>query len=226
MQRIYKLTKISDPLQKYKITCNGINYNWDCFQNPLKREQKKYLIKEQGGICAYCMQIIDIQNNKIEHIKPRHFCSESEKLSHKNMLAVCKGISDSYKHCDTFRGDLQPKKQVMKINPTKKKHNYNKNIRFNDGKIQCTDSTINKEISEKLNLNCKNLVEKRQKAEEGYIEGLEIKGFDGSLKACRKELLRLTQRKIPLKKRRYDEFCLIKINIIKERISIIKANQN
>ena len=209
---------------RFKTQCNGLNYNWECFQNPLKKEQKKCLIAEQGGICAYCMQKVTIRNNKIEHIKPRHDCCNSEKLSHKNMIAVCNGISDTDKHCDTFRGNLSPNsKQTMKINPLKKKHNYRNIIRFIDGKIKCFDRTINKEISEKLNLNCDSLVEKRRKAEEGYIEGLLMKGFDGSLKACKRELLRITQRKIPCKKRKYDEFCTIKLNIIKDKIAIIKS---
>lgn len=222
MQRIYKAKKTSNPLYNYKNVSNGIDYNWECFRNPHKKEQKKYLIMEQGGICAYCMQEITICNNKIEHIKPRSFCCNSEKLSHRNMLAVCKGFSDTDKHCDTFRGNLQPKeKQLMKINPLKKRHNYSTIIKFSDGKIYSLDKTINEEISKKLNLNCKSLIEKRKKVEEGYIEGLQIKRINESLKSCKKELLRLTQRKIPLKYRKYDEFCMVKINIIKERISII-----
>jgi len=223
MQRIYKTKKISKPLSQYKNASKGINYNWNCFQKPFKENQKKILIREQGGICAYCMQKIEIKSIKIEHIKPQHCCRESEKLSHKNMLAVCQGTSDANTHCDTFRGELSPEKQIMQINPLIKKHKYRQNVIFKNGELEYKgNKIINNEISEKLNLNCSSLVEKRQKTEQGYIEALQVRNFDGSLKSCKKELLRLTQRKIPFKRRKYDDFCTLKISVIKERISYIK----
>src|ERR1035437_7685653 len=100
MKQIIKSEEDPQALVDYRNDSNGVNYTWASFQKPYKSNYKAYLLKEQGHICAYCMQRISLDNSKIEHLKPRHACSETEKLDDSNMVAVCLGVTDAEHHCD------------------------------------------------------------------------------------------------------------------------------
>lgn len=220
MKFIEKSQSEPPALVDYRDASNGINYSWSNFRKPYKDDYRDYLLNEQGHICAYCMQAITAKVTKIEHLRPRHSCgNESEKLSDKNMVAVCKGLTDRYKHCDTYRGNLKPvAKQKMKLSPLMKSPNCEEIITINDGILESSDATFNKELSEKLNLNCNGLVEKRRNAEQGYIEALIESGISWTKDLYEAELERLLQIGVPFKNRRFEEFCLVKMNIIKNKL--------
>jgi len=53
-----------------------------------KDDIRKYLLEEQGYLCAYCMRRIDMEHMKIEHWYPEDLLSDIECLDYKNMLGV------------------------------------------------------------------------------------------------------------------------------------------
>lgn len=218
MNRIFKRKKNSFPLLNFKKDSKGFNWSWSNFKKPYKPIYVKTLFKEQGGVCAYCTRRLDISNCKIEHIYPRCFCNEYKKLSHSNMVLVCNGTTGRFKHCDTYRGELKASKQLMTLNPTRKHKSFYgyKYIYYENGKLKSSFSNINSEIEDKLNLNCDPLVDARLIIENTYIETLMNNGFDKTIKSCKKELARLKQRKNSYSKRKYDDFIIVKINVLKQ----------
>lgn len=117
------------------------------------------LLKEQGGICAYCMRrikIIDgvLTSTRIEHIKPREkSLSEGnvfETLAYGNMVLCCDGDVGKNKdfHCDRS-------KQNKEISFSLFDEVAMNSISYKtmDGTIASSNSVYDKEINEVLNLN-------------------------------------------------------------------------
>jgi uncharacterized protein (TIGR02646 family) len=80
---------------------------WKELQNPEKEQVWLSLIKEQGGICAYCGLKLNPQKVRIEHLEAK---SKEIKvtLDYTNLVAVCNSqhyLDDYAKHCDVSRGD-------------------------------------------------------------------------------------------------------------------------
>ncbi|MBR6835780.1 MAG: hypothetical protein IKM72_07225 [Oscillospiraceae bacterium] len=83
------------------------------------------LVREQGGLCAYCMCRIPERKGMpsctIEHIVPQSECKNNPEkaIDYRNMLAVCSGnrnaTSDADKTCDARR-----KNQKLNLNPLDK----------------------------------------------------------------------------------------------------------
>lgn len=113
------------------------------------------LLKEQGGICAYCMRRISNHEGKmsIEHYTSQSETDESEKLNYKNMLGVCfggrkKGRRLEFLTCDAHRGNTP-----LTVNPLD-----NTTIDLiaykSDGTIYSNDTQIDYDLNITLNLNC------------------------------------------------------------------------
>ena len=230
MKQILKSNTEPQALVNYRVDSNGLNYTWASFQNPYKNEYKSYLLKEQGHICAYCMQRISIAEMKIEHLNPRHNCeTEIEKLSDHNMVAVCKGITDAEHHCDTRRGNLKRHLQALSILPTQSNPSCEDLTHFVSGDFKPKDEnpTIEDDIDNKLNLNCKPLKIARNATEQGFIDGLITKaldnGFEWTIDLLTIELNNLLQIGVDFEHRRFNEFCLIGVNILNQKIEFRKA---
>ncbi len=88
---------------------------------------REQLVKEQGYICCYCQQRIDIKEGevpkmKLEHFKPKDIYDGTQKdadgntlpnlsLDYNNMLAACKGYANEETHCDSCKSG----KELQKI---------------------------------------------------------------------------------------------------------------
>ena len=85
------------------------------FDNLRKDSIRESLIREQHGLCAYCMKRIDTKSVIIEHYKPKSIYFELA-LDYKNMLGVCSGGQNENEEkvlcCDASKGN-----QEIKINP-------------------------------------------------------------------------------------------------------------
>lgn len=129
------------------------------------------LLREQGGLCAYCMTRITKDTIQIEHLVPQkgeHYADqytqeECDKLAidYRNMLGVCpggEGRAYRYTTCDEHRKNLRividPHQQWM-VDTLQ----YGR-----DGTITSTDEGIEHDISETLNLNEATLAVNRQSA--------------------------------------------------------------
>ena len=203
-----------------------VNYTWKEFKYPFKNEYKKFLLQEQGYICAYCMQTITENNMKVEHLRPRHACiTEAEKLDHKNMVAVCKGISDAEHHCDTKRGEVKPAKQFLSLMPTQINPNCEEITMFDSDVLISAknDTDIETDINEKLNLNCNYLKAARNATEQGFIEGLIEKainsGITWTIELLQAQLNVILQIGVPVEHRRFSRFCLVEANVINQKIA-------
>lgn len=111
------------------------------------------LIREQGGLCAYCMCRINSNSAHVEHIVPQSQCSQGQDVDYRNMLAVCDGNEKSGDPCaftcDRARGDV-----ALRVNPLKPdtllKIYYQQN-----GLICSSDDEVQRDLDRTLNLNCR-----------------------------------------------------------------------
>ncbi|MCY1012284.1 TIGR02646 family protein [Nannocystis pusilla] len=77
---------------------------------PWKQELRRALLREQGAICCYCMNRIELESLRIEHLRPQHE-HRAQQLTHRNLLAACPGGQDNptheqrdIRHCDVRKG--------------------------------------------------------------------------------------------------------------------------
>lgn len=230
MKQIIKSITEPQALIDYRVKSKEINYTWASFQKPYKIDYKTYLLKEQGYICAYCMQRISETEMKIEHLNPRHNCkTEEEKLSDNNMVAVCKGITDAEHHCDTKRGNLIAHLQFLSIFPTQSNPTCEDLTHFVSGNFKVKDGNpvIEDDINTKLNLNCNALKTARNATEQGFIDGLITKayddGFQWTLDSLNAELNKILQIGVNFEDRLFNEFCLIEANILNQKIEFRRS---
>lgn len=122
-----------------------------------KNSIKESLIHEQGHLCAYCMQRIDLESSTIEHYIPQNPLNaendSNSSIDYYNMLAVCGGNTDravgsSELTCDKHRGNLP-----LTVDP-REKYSIEKICYKDDGTIYSLDQEINKDLDKTLNLNC------------------------------------------------------------------------
>ena len=150
---------------------------------------KQALLRDQGGICAYCMRRIDLGSSHVEHIVPQAEGRGSDdplSVDYGNMLAVCDGFKgdDNGLTCDRARGNKH-----MTVNPLKPQTLVD--IRyFRYGRIRSERSEIMDDLTKTLNLNQETLRKNRKAVidELGrYFNRLDEKGK--SVRAhCKKQL--------------------------------------
>ena len=122
------------------------------------------LVKEQRGICCYCMGSIAPNRKamKIEHFKDQKGHDELQ-LAYTNMLGACLGNMGSprkMQHCDTYKG-----KATFSTNPTNQAVNIEQLIRYSpDGRIYSDDKHFDEELNKVLNLNVAFLKNNRKAA--------------------------------------------------------------
>ena len=140
--------------------------SYDGLTREIKYEIIESLMKEQGYICAYCMQRISHEKGAtIEHITPQSTDS-SKALDYSNMLAVCDGNSgNGVLICDKHRGNTE-----ITVNPLDDKTLIGIHYR-SDGTIYSEDAVINNDLDKVLNLNCTEvgLPENRIRAKKDFV---------------------------------------------------------
>ena len=134
------------------------------------------LVKEQRGLCCYCMSRIHAEWNamKIEH----WHCQanyENEQLDYSNLLAACMGnhgCPETAQHCDTRKGNRD-----LSRNPANPIHHVEDLIRFlGDGTIVSNDRAFNAELNEVLNLNLAFLRNNRKGVLKAFQRAIEKRG--------------------------------------------------
>lgn len=83
-----------------------------------KQGLREAIVRDQGGICCYCMQRIkpDERRMKIEHWAAQDTNPERQ-LDYRNLLGACLGGQGhplAQQHCDTRKGS-----QALTIHPTR-----------------------------------------------------------------------------------------------------------
>jgi len=67
--------------------------SWQNFQKPEKILVHKSLLGEQGFICCYCGQRMNLKDSHIEHFKPRKEYADLQ-LDYSNLMSSCQGESE------------------------------------------------------------------------------------------------------------------------------------
>ena len=183
MVRIIKQTEPKE-LSAYKRTQN-------CSYSGLRGKDKiavyKALIKEQYGLCAYCMCRIFYENEAERNIQIEHFLPQSENelgtaksLDYKNMLGVCDGgISYNKRNkfpsnenisCDAYKGDKR-----LSLNPSDKDDFEKMKIYYSSsGRIHSENSHFDEELNSVLNLNTQRLIDERKKIKHDIIKYISL----------------------------------------------------
>ncbi len=138
-------------------------------QKKLKNIVRAALVKEQGGICCYCMQRLKENKTVIEHFKPQSIHTGENnttdlRTDYTNLFASCDGgkkTSTANLYCDNNKkkSELSVLKNLSTtgFNTQKRTFTYNRNF-----KIHSKNTALKKEIETVLNLNCLHLVNKRK----------------------------------------------------------------
>lgn len=127
-----------------------------------KQTLREYLVREQRGICCYCMSRIKPQSSKM---KIEHWKSQSQypalQLDYKNLLGACKGgdgQAANKQYCDTCK-----KNNAFSKNPAEVLHRIETFIHYKgDGTIYSENEDFDTELNEVLNLNIPFLVNNRK----------------------------------------------------------------
>jgi uncharacterized protein (TIGR02646 family) len=120
---------------------------------PNKDGLRESLVKEQRGLCCYCLSRIrpELGSTKIEHWHCQSHHS-AEQLDYSNLLGACMGNEGQpreQQHCDTRKGDRD-----LSRNPANQSHRVEEFIRFlGDGTVLSSDPAFDAEINDVLNLN-------------------------------------------------------------------------
>ncbi len=184
------------------------------FDDCEKGDIREALLREQGHLCAYCMDRISDRTGKdgLPNMKIEHYNAQStapdKRLSYLNMLGVCRG---GYKgpshllHCDVSR-----KNQPLLIDPRKK--DCERLIKYTpSGEIFSDHETVDNDLKETLNLNIRPLRDGRAAAIQ--IAKQSLKAYSAG--AIQRQINKLEQLN---HKGQYTEFCQAAIYILRKKL--------
>jgi len=136
------------------------------------------LLKEQGGLCGYCMRRVNFvpgtpTDTRIEHLKPQTLSiaegRPEETLAYGNMILCCNGDIDGNNtlHCDASKGDTE-----IHFKPFDAAAIATISYSSRDGKIKSSNEVYDNDLNEVLNLNHPRLAENRLAVIKGLVKVL------------------------------------------------------
>lgn len=214
------IKKQHEPKQLLDDKRHGLK-SYDELTHDTKNAIKESLLNEQGFLCAYCMQRINIENSTIEHYiaqKAKDIqVDESLSIAYNNMLAVCSGnvgINRREKEliCDKHRGNTS-----LTVNPLDN-HSIEKISYKADGTIYSDDVNIQKDLDETLNLNCDAVLLKQNR--KSVLDAIKREIFKKSQHTISKKQLENLLNKMSLKiNGQYIPFAGIAIWYLKKKLT-------
>lgn len=163
------ITKGQEP---HSLIKHRANAHSDYANYPDKDGLRAALVRDQRGLCCYCMMRIEPTDNgmKIEHWE----CQETyptRQLDYRNLLGAClggMGQPGDKQHCDTRKG-----KKTLQFNPADPAHNIEQRLHFElSGTISSSDPTFKKQLDEVLGLNVQALKNRRKAVVDGLATWL------------------------------------------------------
>ncbi len=159
----------------------GAEYDGSNFTS-IKQEIRDSLVKEQGYLCAYCMQRIEPNERqmRVEH----WLCQANypdKQLDYTNMLGCCcgneiKSVNENQEmnaqHCDTAKGS-----QDLLFNPSDALQHNRLKIRYQgDGLVFSSDAEFDEQLNMILNLNSEKhrLIENRKSVWKSVTAALSV----------------------------------------------------
>ena len=149
-------------LTQHRLTLPSNDYKPDYDSYSDKDALRKALVREQRGLCCYCMTGIssDREEMKIEHWQCQSRYS-TKQLNYRNLLAACRGGDDQprrLQHCDTKKGN-----DDLKWNPADPTHRIETRLRYEvDGSIRSDAPGFDAQLCQVLNLNLAELKNRRK----------------------------------------------------------------
>lgn len=137
---------------------------------------RAHLVREQRGLCAYCMSRIRPGGDtmKVEHWHSQDEFPD-EQLDYANLLGTCRGGEGQpieHQHCDTKKGN-----SLLLRNPADPTHRVEHLVRYvPDGRIASDDAALNLELESVLNLNAAFLKNNRKATLDGFHQALSKRG--------------------------------------------------
>ena len=186
---------------------------------------RKNLIKEQHGLCGYCMRRIDDdESTTIEHLESINKNVDGA-LDYDNMLGVCDGGRTTAKDdwpdghhilcCDAAKCNRE-----ITISPYNKKHMDK--IRYHEDGTICTypkDEALERDINDVLHLNGENgldtstrLLHGRREAYRAYVEEMKRQGKNLSRAYIEKRIRAIES------KETYPEFAGVILYLLKKKL--------
>lgn len=145
---------------------------------PWKQDVKRALLREQGALCCYCMNRIDLDSMRVEHLRPQHE-HRAHRLEYRNLLATCPGSqrhpthdSRDVRHCDVRKGST-----AIELDPVAGVQ-HRVRYGFAEGRISGVDEAAERDLDRVLNLNALHLRQLRRQVVEGLIARLKKKYSD------------------------------------------------
>jgi uncharacterized protein (TIGR02646 family) len=169
---------------------------------PVKDKLRIALVKEQHGLCAYCMSRIEAvaSKMKVEHWRCQDHFPQLQ-LDYGNLLGVCKGHEGAIpkdQTCDTRKGN-----DDLKYNPCNPLHDVFSKLKydFKDGALHSTEADFDLQVSDEdehgnergksvLNLNLPLLKRNRREA----IKAVQAVLASGSIHFGKAEIERRIQK--------------------------------
>ena len=184
-------------LTQHRLTLPSNNYKPDYDNYSDKDALRKALVKEQRGLCCYCMKEIssDREKMKIEHWQ----CQSrypTKQLDYRNLLAACpggEGQPPHLQHCDTKKTN-----DDLKWNPADSTHRIETRLRYEaDGSIRSDDPTFDTQLCQVLNLNLAELKNNRKGVLDAVLEWWRHERAKVQDRVPRSRLVRERNRRIP-----------------------------
>lgn len=152
------------------LTTHRLSPHCDYNNYAAKDDLRDALIREQRGLCCYCMGRIwnGTTTMKIEHwqCQAHH---PAEQLNYRNLLGAClggRGQPGHLQHCDTRKGDSD-----LQWNPADPAHHIETRIRYEmDGTIRSNDVVFDYQLNDVLNLNLAYIKNNRSGVLTGLLE--------------------------------------------------------
>lgn len=89
-----KIEKGDEPKALTEWRCkfaSDVNFGYQLLPGTVRDEVKEALMREQGWLCAYSGQPIDMTTSHVEHMFPQDHCSKEEIVAYQNMVACFPG---------------------------------------------------------------------------------------------------------------------------------------
>lgn len=158
-----------------------------------KRELREALVRDQHGLCCFCMQRVEPEVAPELRVKVAHWLPQSVEgardLDWTNLLAACpgnEGAPRERQHCDTRQGE-----SILTVNPREATHVAG--ITYTTrGEVRSPRPELQADIEQRLNLNDEALCSRRREAVLGMVRGITHPGvalrqgdLRGALERCR-----------------------------------------
>lgn len=136
---------------------------WGSLDSGEKDATLRALLRDQGGLCAYCTRRISERSAHVEHVVPQSAVAlgdDPASVDYKNLLAVCDGFegSEAGLTCDRARGNAP-----LSVDPLKPE--TLESIRYRrDGVIFSENPEVEEDLNRTLSLNQSLLVRNRRAA--------------------------------------------------------------